>query len=876
MSDRTVTYTLIARVDQFKAQMAQASASVKKAADDMTAGSKASKNWRAGLDTAGRTAGRIGLVAAAGLAAAVTVAANFDQAMSKVQAATHESAANMDLLRKAAVKAGAETAFSATEAAQGIEELAKAGVSTKDVLAGGLSGALDLAAAGSIGVGEAAETAASAMTQFRLSGSQVPHIADLLAAGAGKAQGSVHDLGMALNQSGLVASQAGLSIEETTGALSAFASAGLIGSDAGTSFKTMLLRLTPQSEKQAKLMDELGLSAFDASGQFVGMAEYAGRLQTALSGMTDEQRQSTLSVLFGTDAIRAANVIYEQGADGVQGWIDKTNDAGYAAQTAGINMNNLKGDLEQLRGALETALIGTGEGSQGPLRSLTQGVTGLVNAYSSLPGPAKTATAALLGLTALAGSGVWAFSKAINGIAAARVAMTQLGITAETTRAKLSLLGTGSAAATLGLGSLFNTLSQMDSIGRSKAAADATVKSYQDLADALQFSNLGKNAADLSVNLDRFTQDLYDNGESGEYVTRVMDQLAERSHGFGALVSSEVGHLTLGVLGGDADKASDAYKDLQEILKNNAGALGQGAAAEEGATAATRSGTAAIQSNTASIHDNVNALRARREAQVASQNAELGYQSAVLDTRDAVKKNGEVFKKNGEYAHGMTRAAIESKQALLNQAGAWNNLTNKAQNAPGAFKAAKASLVEAAVQMGMSKKAAEAYAQSILEIPKKAATKAEFNSSGAMSSVNALEHRLDMLNGKHVTTTIEIRTVRTGSDGAGGPREMRFATGGYISGPGTATSDSIHARLSNGEYVVNAAATARHRSLLEAINAHAYAGGGHVSHGGGSRVPDLPSNHDIERAVTRVLDRAQIRLVGADAGQKAYLMTGKV
>jgi TP901 family phage tail tape measure protein len=89
-------------------------------------------------------------------------------------------------------------------------------VSTADVLGGGLKGALDLAAAGQLSVGEASETAASAMTQFGLKGAAVPHIADLLAAGAGKAQGSVHDMGMALNQSGLVAHQFGLSVEDTT------------------------------------------------------------------------------------------------------------------------------------------------------------------------------------------------------------------------------------------------------------------------------------------------------------------------------------------------------------------------------------------------------------------------------------------------------------------------------------------------------------------------------------------------------------------------------------------------------------------------------------------------------------------------------------
>src|SRR5690606_33088374 len=139
--------------------------------------------------------------------------------------------------------AGQETVYSATEAAGAIEALAKAGVSTADILNGGLSGALNLAASDNIAVAEAAEIAASAMTQFGLAGEDVEHVADLLAAGAGKAQGGVADLGQALNQAGLVSSQFGLSIEEAVGTLTAFASAGMVGSDAGTSFRTMLLRL---------------------------------------------------------------------------------------------------------------------------------------------------------------------------------------------------------------------------------------------------------------------------------------------------------------------------------------------------------------------------------------------------------------------------------------------------------------------------------------------------------------------------------------------------------------------------------------------------------------------------------------------------------
>ena len=287
MTERSIKVTLRANVADFNRQIKSAATSLdqlaakgdptgKVAETTMGRLAQSAQLQRAAWDTASTAMVGYGVAAAAAAGYVVKSFADFDQAMSNVQAATHESAENMDQLREAAIQAGADTAFSASEAAGAIEELAKAGVSTTDILGGGLKGSLDLAAAGGLGVADAAGIASVALTQFKLSGSDVGHVADLLAAGAGKAMGDVADLGAALKQSGLVASQTGLSIEETTGALSAFAAAGLLGSDAGTSFKTMLLNMTPQSKKAAQLMESLGISAYDAQGKFVGLAAYAG------------------------------------------------------------------------------------------------------------------------------------------------------------------------------------------------------------------------------------------------------------------------------------------------------------------------------------------------------------------------------------------------------------------------------------------------------------------------------------------------------------------------------------------------------------------------------------------------------------------------
>jgi TP901 family phage tail tape measure protein len=395
MADRSISIALEAKVQGFVSGMRTAQQATNDFANRTASFAKENEQH---LDRVGKASMIMGGALLAGVGLAVQSFMEFDSAMSEVQASTHETEANMDLLREAAVNAGADTSFSAKEAAKGIDELAKAGVSTKDILGGGLTGALSLAAAGSLGVGDAAEIAASALTQFKLSGDKVPHLADLLAAGAGKAQGSVQDLGAALNQTGLVAASTGLSIEETTGGLAAFASAGLIGSDAGTSMKTMLQRLTPQSKEAEEKMRELGISAYDAQGNFVGLANFSENLKTSMQKLTPEARNAAMGVMFGSDAVRAANVLYEQGATGISDWTDKVNDAGYAAVTASIKQDNLAGDIEKLGGSFDSVLIKGGSGVAESLRGMVQGANDLVDALGKVPTPILNASVGIAGI----------------------------------------------------------------------------------------------------------------------------------------------------------------------------------------------------------------------------------------------------------------------------------------------------------------------------------------------------------------------------------------------------------------------------------------------------------------------------------------------
>lgn len=400
--NQNIVIRLMADSADYTAKMQAASASATQLSTALEKPMSKSERFAA---TGQKVALGVGALSAAVGVAAVKAFADFDESMSAVKSNTGATGKTLDDLTQAALEAGAVTVFSATESADAINELAKAGVSTKDILTGGLTGALDLAASGQMGVADAAELTASALNEFGLEGKQASHVADLLAAGANTAQGGVQDMGSALKMVGVSASQLGMSIEETTGALTMMASKGIVGSDAGTQLRSALIGLTSASGPARKEMERLGISMYDSQGQFVGLADFAGQLKEKLSVLTPEQRANTMGILFSNAAMSVGNTLYEQGAEGVNNFTKQVNQQGFAAKQAAELTDNLKGDVEQFGGAVETSLIKIGSGANGPIRKTVQGVTDLVTAFGNLPAPVQQ-TVVMLGLASGAAAGL--------------------------------------------------------------------------------------------------------------------------------------------------------------------------------------------------------------------------------------------------------------------------------------------------------------------------------------------------------------------------------------------------------------------------------------------------------------------------------------
>lgn len=365
-------------------------------------------------DTMGKYGGRFALAVGTGVAIAEKRIIGFDKTMSAATAATRASAREQEALRAAAIKAGADTAFTASEAAQAITEEGKAGISTANILKGGLRGALDLAAAGTIGVGEAAEYTATTLVQFKLGGEQARHVADLLAAGAGKAQGEVGDMALALSYVGVPAHAAKISLEETVGTIALLAKNGLIGEKAGTSLRGMLASLQSPSKIAADTMKNLGINVYDAQGRFKGFDGVAEELHKRLGGLTDQERQWALGKIFGNEQLQAANILYDEGARGVHKMTREVNDQGYATEVASKKLDNLAGDWERFTGSLESAFISAGSPAQEGLRELVQNGEDLVNAFASLPDEVQQGIVKVAVLSATIGGVLYAVSKIRN------------------------------------------------------------------------------------------------------------------------------------------------------------------------------------------------------------------------------------------------------------------------------------------------------------------------------------------------------------------------------------------------------------------------------------------------------------------------------
>nr|DAJ94209.1 MAG TPA: minor tail protein [Caudoviricetes sp.] len=704
----------------------------------MTRAGSTAKTVASGMEGTGRKSALIASgMTAAGLAvvafgvAAVKMAADFDQQMSTVQANTGATSAQMDQLRAAAIEAGASTVYSASDSADAINDLGKAGMSVTDILNGGLSGALNLAASDGMAVGDAAEYMANALSMFHLKGSQASQVADTLAAGAGKAVGNVSDFGEALNNCGAQANSFGMNVQETTGVLALFAQNGTIGAEAGTQLNSMLMKLAAPSAEASNTMKELGISAYDAQHHFVGMANFAGQLQKAEKNLTDEQRNQANATIFGSYAIKAANYLYEAGESGVNKWTKAVSESGYAAEQAAAKNNNLKGDLENLGGSMESLMISVGEGAQGPLRKMVQGLDTLVDSFAGLPSGVQQTLVVMASLAGVFGA-VHKAAGNLNG--STSIMANNIGLAIDPIQRVKTALASAQTAFQMFRASSMSASEQMAAFGTSASKAQLKTAGFKAVGSSVM-SLLGGPwgialtvaGAALSAFISRqqkakeATEQLQSALESGSDISSTIADSYQKMNFAGASMThwmseakvsltdmtsaamgnktatdkvnaalkdyGKQGHSQMAVAQKMRDSIKDEAKAYQEAkeqtkqkataTKNAVDADGKAASASKQAASANKDLGSSASDAADEIDDLVKALFGIESGNLSADQAVDQLNQKIGELSDTCKDNGIVFDQNGNLLDRFSEKGTKTRQALEDIASSAQNAAEK-------------------------------------------------------------------------------------------------------------------------------------------------------------------------------------------------------
>lgn len=339
-----------------------------------------------------------GAAVAAGLGYAVKTSMDFNAQMSRVGAISGATGKDFEALRQTALDLGASTSKSASEVAIGMEEMAKKGFEVNDVMSA-MPGIIAAAEASGTDMATVANVTAAALNSFHLEASEATRVADVMAMTANKSSADVTDLGYAFKYAAPIANTLGYSMETLAAATGIMTDAGLEGSQAGTSLRMALIRLTDAPEEASKKLDQLGVSVTDANGNMLPFDNIIQQLAESTKGMGNAAKLAALSTIFGAEAASGMLTIIDAGPDKLRSFTKELeNSGGSAAKTAAIMKDNLKGALLELQGAFETMLITVGSALEPAIKFLAQGLTKLVNVFNGLPSSLQTTVAVGLAL----------------------------------------------------------------------------------------------------------------------------------------------------------------------------------------------------------------------------------------------------------------------------------------------------------------------------------------------------------------------------------------------------------------------------------------------------------------------------------------------
>lgn len=344
------------------------------------------------------------------------VATDFEKGMSEVKAISGATGSDFDDLRNKAIELGADTAFSANEVAVAMTEMAKAGWDSQQII-DGMSGVLSAAAASGEQLGTVSTIVADAITGFGLEANDSSRIADLLTQAANSGTIGITDLGESFKYIAPVAGAMGLSVEDVTTAISAMSMAGIKGSQAGTSLRTMLTRMVKPTDDVAIAMDELGISVTNQDGSMKSLDDIVSNLRTSFDGLTDSEKAKYAATLAGQEGMSGMLSLLnltEEEYNEIAKSMD--NATGVAEKTAAVMQDNLQSKIEQLGGSLESLAIKLADHVIPHIQTFVEWLTALVDKFTNLNPETQKTILKFLAIAAAAGPVLAIFGKLTSGV----------------------------------------------------------------------------------------------------------------------------------------------------------------------------------------------------------------------------------------------------------------------------------------------------------------------------------------------------------------------------------------------------------------------------------------------------------------------------
>jgi len=331
-------------------------------------------------------------------AVALKVGGDFEQGMNQVRAVSGATGDQFEALREQAKELGRTTQFSASQAAEGMSFLAMAGFEANEIL-GAMPATLQLAAAGQLELGEAADIASNILTGYRMTTEELTHANDVLVKTFTSTNTNLQQLGEAFKFVAPVASAAGMQFEEASAAIGLMGNAGLQASLAGTALKGAISRLLSPTSEAAEIMERLGINALDSSGDLLPLVNIVGQLEDSGAKTAD------MLEIFGLRAGPGMSALVSQGSEALRELTEELENSGGTAERIGkVQMEGFNGAMRRMKSALEGAAIAVSEsGLLEMFESLINVLAKGAQAFSELPGPVKTAIVAIAGLAAAIG-----------------------------------------------------------------------------------------------------------------------------------------------------------------------------------------------------------------------------------------------------------------------------------------------------------------------------------------------------------------------------------------------------------------------------------------------------------------------------------------